>query len=114
MSLLAMICIAGCQNSPYADKIPGTWSAVEWRVNGQPGQYNVAGTRFSFDQDGRYTYTYGSEVEEGSYFLSRDELITTPDGGIKMMVRIERMSGDTLVFNMNRGGSAERIVLIRQ
>ena len=80
----------------------------------QPGTIDASLVSFSFGADGRYTYTYNEAVEQGDYFVTNNELYTTPDGGTKMMVKIEKLTTDSLVFRMNRGGTSEVLTLLKQ
>ena len=52
-------------------------------------------------------------IENGKYYITNNELYTTPDGGTKMMVKITKLTQDSLVFDMNRGGQAETLTLLR-
>ena len=103
----------GCGPSEEARLLPGEWNGISWMANGSSSGHDAAGTKFHFLPEGRYTYTYGELVEEGSWFVTGQELYTTPDGGTKMMVRIVRIDADTLVFAMNRGGTPETLTLVR-
>lgn len=91
----------------------GDWQGVEWRVGGQEGQIDASSATFSFQPGGKYTYTYNGAEEKGKYFVSNRELITTPEGGIKMMVKITKLTQDSLTFDMNRGGQSETLTLIK-
>jgi hypothetical protein len=109
LSTLVVAC-----NQPF-DKamLVGEWKGAQWLIEGQPGEYDATSTYFMFKEDGRYTYRYTDMEEQGKYFISRNELITTPDGGTKMMVKIEKLTSDSLVMHMNRGGTSETLTLIR-
>ncbi|HJW29557.1 MAG TPA: hypothetical protein VJ508_09950, partial [Saprospiraceae bacterium] len=61
-----------------------------------------------------YTFTYADHAEKGNYFVSNHQLFTTPEGGIKMMVKVIRLTADTMVFDMNRGGQAEQLTLAKK
>jgi hypothetical protein len=103
-----------CKLSQNEKLLPGTWTGVEWLIEGRPAGYNVANTAFQFNADGTYAYLYGDAQENGAYFVTGQELYTTPEGGEKMMVRIKKLTTDTLVFEMNRGGTLELLTLVRQ
>lgn len=103
---------ASCTTTENAGKIVGSWQGAEWLVDGKPA--NDAGSaRFEFAADGNYTYTYNGAREAGLYEINEDKLFTTPAGGQKIMVRIARLTTDSLVFDMNRGGRAETLTLVR-
>ncbi len=107
------ITIFACQQPIEKKMLVGEWKGAQWLIQGQTADYDATSTFFSFQEDGTYTYRYTDMEEKGKYFVSRDELITTPDGGIKMMVKIEKLTSDSLVMNMNRGGTAETLTLVR-
>lgn len=111
---LMVLGLAACSGSEFKEQLPGRWQAVSWQAGAQPAGHATEGTVFVFEGTGRYQYTYSGTTEQGEWYLSGPELFTTPDGGTKMMVRIARLEGDTLVFDMNRGGTAERLILVRQ
>ena len=108
-----LLVLIACSTPAYEKDLPGRWQAVSWLANQGPSGHATEGTVFVFDDSGRYQYTYGGATEQGEWYLSGPELFTTPDGGTKMMVRIARLEGDTLVFDMNRGGTAETLTLAR-
>jgi hypothetical protein len=107
------IFFSSCFDSIDKKMVIGQWNGVEWIVEGQSSQIDATSASFVFKDDGTYTYTYADATESGKYFISGNELFTTPEGGIKMMVRIEKITPDSLVFNMNRGGTAETLTLVR-
>ncbi|MBS1927960.1 MAG: lipocalin family protein [Chitinophagaceae bacterium] len=113
--LLALICFLGsCSNSENAKNIIGHWQGTQWLVENRPGNYNADSTSFKFDEKGNYTFTYKSNVEAGTYKVENNMLFTRPAGEKEMMVYIEKLSGDTLQFKMDRGGVSELLTLLRQ
>ena len=106
--------IVSCIDSEDKKLIIGQWTGTSWTVNGRPSNYNPAEATFTFHDDGTYSFEYGATKEAGKYFISNKELFTTPEGGLKMMVRVPRLTQDTMVFDMNRGGQAESLTLIRK
>lgn len=113
--LIASLLFASCHLMVTDNKeIFGHWSGIEWLADGSPSSYDPQDASFTFSEDGDYTFQYGSNTEKGKYSFSNNQLFTTPDGGIRMMVKVIRMENDTLVFDMNRGGVAERLTLIRK
>lgn len=113
IAIIAMATLSACNSSGLEKQLEGNWTGVSWLSNGQPAAYDVSSAGFSFDTKGRYAYRYAETTEQGDWYLSGRELFTTPDGGTRMMVRIARLEGDTLVFDMNRGGTPERLTLVR-
>ena len=93
--------------------IIGKWVGIEWLVENAPSNLNAVGTSFTFDEKNNYTFDYAGNVEKGTYKVENDMLFTTPEGEREIMVRIEKLSGDSLVFKMNRGGRDEKLTLLR-
>ncbi|MEP6793002.1 MAG: lipocalin family protein [Saprospiraceae bacterium] len=102
-----------CNNGEQNKMILGKWTGIEWLVNGHPSSHTPGEAIFTFNEEGLYTFEYAGSVENGKYYVNNNELFTTPEGGIKMMVKIPKLTQDTLIFDMNRGGQSERLTLKR-
>lgn len=118
-SYISLVCLTGIimlSCGPQLDKsmILGTWRGADWRVEGQASGYDATSASFTFRDDKSYTYTYANAEETGTYYIVNQELYTTPAGGVKMMVKIRTLTQDSLVFDMNRGGMAETLTLLRE
>jgi len=113
LSLSFSLCIVLSCSHKEDKMIIGKWTGVEWVAGTRVSPNIPSDAVFTFNEDGTYTFDYAGNIEKGKYFVSGNELFTTPDGGIKMMVKIPRITADTLVFDMNRGGQAERLTLKR-
>lgn len=111
--ILATI-LTACTPNENQEKLIGKWDGVDWQVNGKPAELNVHSTHFSFDSTGAYTYEYLGNKEKGTYKVENEMLFTTPDNQQEMMVKIAKLTKDTLIFDMNRGGQAEMLTLIRK
>jgi hypothetical protein len=115
--LILPVCIAtllfSCTERIDKKLLPGEWKGAEWIVTGVEGEIDASTAVFTFKDDGLYSYSYNDALETGKYYVVNGELYTTPDGGTKMMVKIEKLTQDSLVFNMNRGGQAEKLTLLR-
>ena len=113
--IICSIFLFSCGGSKQKDLIVGHWTGVEWLEEGKPSTIlNPADASFQFDAGDTYSFTYAGNTEKGKYFVSNHELFTTPDGGVKMMVKIIKLDQDTLRFDMNRGGTSERLTLVRK
>jgi len=110
---LVMI-LFSCLDTKDKQLLVGEWNGAEWLVNGSPAGYDPGNASFTFGDDGKYSFTYSGNTESGKYFLSNNELFTTPEGGIKMMVKVAKLTQDTLIMDMNRGGQPERLTLLRK
>ena len=111
--VILFIALLSCTERIDKKLLPGEWKGAQWIVEGLGSQIDASTAVFVFQENGQYTYSYNDAVEKGKYFLTNGELYTTPDGGTKMMVKIEKLTQDSLVFNMNRGGQAETLTLLR-
>ena len=110
--LIPLLCIS-CFDAKKKKLLLGEWTGVEWVSGSTPVPVNPENTIFQFDPDGHYSLKFEGNVETGKYAYANNQLFTTPDGGIRMMVKIEKLTDDTLIFNMNRGGQPERLTLVR-
>lgn len=103
-----------CEESENSKLIVGSWSGTEWLVEGKPSGKNATGTEFNFDSSGNYTYNYAGNIERGTYKVEKNNLFTKPEGGLEMMVIIAKLTNDSLVFDMSRGGRPETLILLRK
>jgi hypothetical protein len=69
---------------------------------------------FSFTAEGRYTYSNNGVSEKGTYKIENDMLFTTPEKQNEMMVKITKITTDTLVIEMSRGGEDEILRLVKK
>ena len=106
--------ISSCGNNSENNKLViGNWSGSEWLVDGQPSSHNALETHFTFDDKGNYTFTYSGTEEKGTYKIENEMLFTKPANQQEIMVKITKLTKDSLVFDMNRSGAAEILTLIR-
>ncbi len=112
-AIFSMATMAGCSNNENAKLIQGNWMGAEWLVNGEASNREINSTKFSFDHGGQYSFEYNGSKEVGTYKVENDMLFTTPSGQREMMVKIAKITADTLVFDMNRGGIPEVLTLLR-
>ena len=103
-----------CADNKNGQLIIGHWSGVAWNVDGKPSGHHAARTFFQFDDKENYKFEYDGHMEKGTYKVENDMLFTRPDGEQEMMVKILKLTKDSLVFGMNRGGDAETLTLLRQ
>ncbi|MEO8770247.1 MAG: lipocalin family protein [Ferruginibacter sp.] len=105
-------------NNAETDKnkkmIIGNWSGAEWLIDGKPSNHNIQSTAFSFDDKGKYSFDYAGTKEEGTYKIENDMLYTTASKKLEIMVKITKLTQDSLVFDMNNTGQAETMTLLRK
>ncbi len=114
LCIISIILISSCTQNENKRLIIGSWTGVSWTANNQPTSYDPALTSFTFDDQGNYTFQYDDTIEQGKYFISNNQLYTTPEGGVKIMVKIVSLNDESLTFDMNRGGTAEQLTLERK
>jgi hypothetical protein len=106
--------VTSCGDTTNNKLIIGSWQASQWLVNGQPSDNNVQGTSFTFNDKGEYNFNYGGSVEKGTYKVENNMLFTTAEKQQEIMVNITKLTPDSLVFDMNRGGQPETIILLKK
>ncbi len=110
-----LIVLSSCNNNTVNNKlIIGNWSGAEWLINGQPSGRKIETTAFSFNDKGGYSFDYDGTKQEGTYKVENDMLFTTPKGETEIMVKITKLTKDSLVFDMNRGGQPETLTLLKK
>ncbi|MCB9048970.1 MAG: lipocalin family protein [Lewinellaceae bacterium] len=110
--VVVLVFILGCAGKYNEDQLVGSWKGVEWKdvTNEKIIDTPVA---FSFKEDGRYEATAGTSSEKGKYWISGENLHTQEDGKAEKKVKITKLQNDTLVFQMNRAGVIEEIMVVR-
>ncbi len=111
--LLFTLFLFSCADTKNNKMIIGHWAGANWLVDGKPSGLNAAATSFIFDDKGNYSFNYAGTEEKGSYKVENDMLFTRPSGQNEIMVKIAKITADSLVFEMNRGGTAEVLTLLR-
>ncbi len=107
ISSLLIFGVFGC--GPGLDKtlLHGTWQAVSLVENGQPGTTDLSETQFIFRPTGQYEYRSNINYkEQGTYYLDGKFLVSrdTLQAAMPKSVKIEYLSADSLLFNMNSNG----------
>ncbi len=109
-----LLLLLSCNNSENNKLIIGNWNGAEWLIDGKPSGRNVHRTYFTFNDKGDYTYEYSGTKESGKYKVENDMLFTTPSNQQEIMVKITKLTKDSLIFDMNRSGQSESLTLIRK
>ena len=111
--LIPLLWLSNCANTENNKKIVGKWAGTEWLVNNAPSNMDASEAAFNFDEKGNYSFDYAGAKETGTYKVENDMLFTKPTNQQEIMVKIFKLTTDSLVFDMNRGGQAERLTLRR-
>lgn len=112
--IFLLLFVTSCSDNKNDSLIIGNWQGAEWLANGKPSENNAKSTSFSFNEKGEYSFINAGNTEKGSYKIDSDMLFTTPEGKQEIMVKIAKLTKDSLVFEMNRGGQAESLVLLKK
>lgn len=111
--VFAGLIAVSCVNSDNKALLVGNWKGAEWLAEGKTSGNDASKVQFSFAGDGGYNSDFGGAKEKGTYILRNDKLYTTPDGQLEIMVEVAKLTKDSLVFNMNRSGQAETLILVK-
>lgn len=104
--------LLSCGSSLDASYLPGLWQTVDWKVVAT-GQRIDNKMDFAFTTSDRYAVDYGSQKEEGSFYLAGEYLHTKEDSALEKSVRVSKLTRDTMIFEMNRAGSIEVVTLVK-
>lgn len=105
--LLLLLNTYACGSGLDKTLLHGTWQAVSLVENGQPGKTDLSQTQFIFQPNGQYEYQSNINYkEQGSYYLDGKFLVSkdTLQPAMPKSVKVEYLSADSLLFNMNSNG----------
>ncbi len=111
---ISTIFFSSCNNTEQKKLIVGKWKCAEWLVKGENQLSENTNVSFQFLEDGKYAYNNQSLNEKGTYKIQGGRLYSTPDNELEIAVDIEKLTADTLIFNMSRAGVPETMLLIKE
>ncbi len=111
--IFTLFVIIGCADKYSKTDLQGNWSVSEWTKE-STGKSISSKMDMNFEADGLYSIDYGSKKEAGKYWISGEYLHTVADGKSEMSVKIMNLSQDSLELQMNRGGSLEKVILLKK
>lgn len=112
--IFTLLLLAGCTaDAGIPEAIYGNWTGVRWTAEDKDAGRDAAQVHFSFVQPTQYEATFGDQREKGSFKVDGSKLYTTAEGQMQKMVKIVRLTNDTLEMEMNRGGTKENLVLAK-
>jgi Lipocalin-like domain len=114
LTTIAILFLTSCADTKNNKAIIGSWRAVQWEANGKPLNRNVETTNFTFTDKGNYSFENAGTIEDGTYKVEQSNLFTTAKGKQEIMVKIVKLTNDSLVFDMNNSGEAETITLLKK
>ena len=112
--LLSLGLLFSCKDSEYKKLILGNWKCTVWTVKGVNQLTDGMKVGFQFKEGALYEYHNQSLNEKGSYKIQGGRLYSTPENELEIAVDIEKLTTDTLVFNMSRAGVAETMLLVKE
>ena len=112
LGLMIMLFVS-CAESFDQKMLLGQWKTSSWIDNSSNRSINNK-MDFDFKADRKYTIDYGAMIEEGTYYISGGFLHTTETGSAEKKVKLLKVAQDSVVFEMNRGGSIETVILTRK
>lgn len=103
-----------CKNGAYEETdLHGEWKVKDWEIK-STGQKRSNQMDFNFAADGRYKVDYGRIKEVGNYWIANSYLHTQEDDELEKKVKILKLNQDTFHMQMNRGGSLENVLLVKE
>ncbi|MDZ4845222.1 MAG: hypothetical protein SH857_06695 [Chitinophagales bacterium] len=114
LAILLLLFSACSQPEEYYQKIYGKWKAADWLVNGQSAGKNITNVSFQFNADKTYQSKLGAKGENGIFKLKSEYLYTTAEGQLEIMVKIAKLTADSLVLDMNNAGQSETLLLVKE
>lgn len=112
--LMPLLFLFACTDNGSDAQITGDWQGVSWIVNGATSDRDASQVTFSFEPSGTYTGAFGTQEEAGAYRVEGNKLYTHAEGQAEKMVEVALSGTDTLRMLMNRSGTPETLVLVRQ
>lgn len=112
----AVLAFSACTTTDDVQPLVGEWQGVSWKVAGKESGRNVQDVSFTFKEDATYISSFGQQSEAGMFYLQNGQLYTTADGAgqVEKVVGLQKVVADTLIFDMNRVGTPEELVLVRK
>jgi hypothetical protein len=102
-----------CSESYDQKLLLGQWKTSSWIDNSSQQSINNK-MDFDFQDNRKYSIDYGSMKERGTYYISGGYLHTTETGRAEKKVNLLKVVQDSVVFEMNRGGAIETVILTRK
>lgn len=113
--ILLIVAVSCGETENNNSQIYGNWKAISWTSAGMETLDESSNVTFQFNNDETYFAKSGEVTsEEGIYRLTGTKLYTTAKGQIEKMVEAELSGTDTLTMNMNRSGTSETMILVRE
>lgn len=114
--VIVFTCVTiGCDTNTNNNEnlLSGNWQAVGWTDANNKTLEQTSNVKFTFG-GGKYNYQNNEINEKGTYKVENDMLFTTAEGENEMMVKIIKITKDSLILGMNRAGQIEFLSLVKK
>lgn len=114
-SILIILCLQSCsfEDKEKTELILGTWHGSEWYIEGELHTYDMRRINFEFSPGNIYKAQLGDSQERGTFRIYGNKLYTQDGAAAQIMTNVEKLTSDSLVINMNRGGQREQLILLK-
>ena len=109
-----MLIISCSPNTEQEKRILGQWEGADWLIEGKSAIDDPTLVQFEFVEGNVYKAQFGSQEEVGTFRMADTKLYTTAKGQLEKMTNFTKITQDTLIMDMNRGGREETLILIRK
>jgi hypothetical protein len=114
VSILGFLCACSTADKETELLLQGRWDGDSWFVEDQLKNYDMSRIYFEFRDGNRYDARLGDSFEKGTYRVYGDKLYTQNGAAAQIVTNIQKVTTDSLVINMNRGGQREQLILTRK
>lgn len=116
VAVCSLLLLTACNTTD--ERLPllyGSWRGIEWSDGNNKNEDKAAQVTFTFREDGTYDAKFGPQEETGGFVFRDAKLYTTAlgDRTVEKVVGVMEVTAERLVFDMNRSGTPEKLVLVR-
>ncbi|HKK87196.1 MAG TPA: lipocalin family protein [Saprospiraceae bacterium] len=105
--------VFSCSEDQKEKDLIGAWTLVEWK-DVTNDRLKSGEVRFVFNEGKRYEASLNGNAEKGRFWVEFQNLHTVEDGKSEKKVKILKLENDTLIMEMNRMGTIEEMVLVKE
>lgn len=116
--VLPLLCclFSACESHKAEDQIAGTWVATQILEDGTAMPIDPKEVQFQFSSTGKYTFRSTLNYQEsGTYYIEGNILYamdTTHAASFERTVKLEHLSTDSLVVEMQESGKTRKMHLL--
>jgi len=114
ISLIIGMTFLNCESNNFDPQLlVGSWEVSSWEIDETDKAIDQM-MDMTFNEDGSYLVDYGSEQENGKYWIAGKYLHTVEKGQAEKKVKLVELVVDSMRFQMNRGGRLESVLLLKK